>query len=97
MIVQYREGDDLLIDFLLALYKPKELHKTPDGKRHIISILIIGNVEHCIAALHFARQEQKVHPPRNSEGGSKDVCNIANKRFELFELVASKRRLPKSH
>jgi hypothetical protein len=85
------------VKLLFTFYKSEEFDYTSYYKCYAMSILLIGDIESCGAALYFARQEWEVYLPGGHEIRCKSIWNVADKRLKLFELIVHKRRPSKPH
>jgi hypothetical protein len=67
MVVRNREGEDLAVHLVLALYSTEELDDSPYRKGHAVSALAVGNFKRLVTALNLAGQEWEVHVMRGYE------------------------------
>ena len=96
MVVRERKGEDLPVKLVLALYNSVELDDASHGKSHTVSILPVRYIKTRGAALDLAGQEWEVHRPCRHKVGCTAISNLANKGFELFELLVRESRSPET-
>ena len=94
VVVRDREGKDLPMKLLLALYSSTELDDAPYSNSHAVSVLSISDVKRCSTALYFAREEREVHSVGCDEEGG--IIDGANERIEPTQLLVRERGPPKS-
>ena len=92
MIVRDREGKNIPVKLFLAIYCSIKLHGSFHGNCHTVRILSVGNLESRSATLDFAGEKREVYPYRNYKVCLNLSAELADKRFELLELVFGKRR-----
>jgi len=81
------EGEDLPVDFILALNSTEELDDAPHRKGHAVGILPVCDVERCGTAFHLASQKREVYVVRGYEEGLVPGDEVANEGRQLGELV----------
>jgi len=91
VVMRDGEGEDLPINFILALDSTEELDDAPHRKGHAVGVLPICDVERSGATLHLAGQEREVHVVRGHEEGLVPGNEVANEGRQLGELVLSER------
>jgi len=94
VVVRDGEGENLPVDFILALDSTEELDDAPHRKGHAVGVLPVCDVERSGAAFHLSSQEREVHVVRGHEERLIPGDEVANKRRQLGELVLSERISP---
>ena len=61
VIVQDQKGKNFAVKLFLAFYSSIEFDNTFYGNSHTVSVLLVGDLQRCHAALDLANEERKVH------------------------------------
>ncbi|KAH9204825.1 hypothetical protein DL95DRAFT_494432 [Leptodontidium sp. 2 PMI_412] len=80
VVVGDREGQDLPVELLFALFEVEKLDDRSDYKDYIVSILPVRNIKCYSTAFYFIRQEWEAHIVRGHKEGLVASDKVANER-----------------
>lgn len=80
VVVGDREGQDLPVELLFALFEVEKLDDRSDYKDYIVSILPVSNIKCYSTAFYFIRQEWEAHIVRGHKEGLVASDKVANER-----------------